>query len=67
VGVISQTIKLWDIAAGVLIAETAGAVVSDNDGNKIFPFEVSGYEGSKFRIVAANSKVHPELIALLQS
>jgi myo-inositol-1(or 4)-monophosphatase len=67
VAVISQTIKLWDIAAGVLIAETAGAIATDHQGKKLFPMDVAAYDGSAFQIIAANSKVHPELLALLQS
>lgn len=59
--------KLWDIAAGVIIAETAGAVVSGWDGKKIFPLDLDKYEAEEFEIIAANKKVHAELLALLKS
>jgi myo-inositol-1(or 4)-monophosphatase len=58
--------RLWDIAAGALIATTAGAVVSDLEGGKIFPVDVDGYEDAEFKIIAANKKVHPEILELLK-
>ena len=63
----NRAIKLWDIAAGILIAEAAGAVVTDNRGKKIFPVDIAAYNGARFEIVAANKKVHAELIKMLQS
>jgi len=59
--------KLWDIAAGALIAETAGAVVSNWQGDKIFPVDLDSYEGQEFQIIIANKKVHTELLGLLKS
>lgn len=59
--------KLWDIAAGILIAETAGAIVTDWQGEKIFPVETERYEGAEFRAVAANKKVHPKIIKMIKS
>ena len=63
---IERDIKLWDFAAGVLIAEAAGAIISDWQGGKIFPFDLDNYEGNKFKILAANKKVHAELLNLLK-
>ncbi len=59
--------KLWDIAAGTLIAETAGAVVSDWQGGKIFGVDLDSYEGQELQVIAANKKVHSELLKLLKS
>jgi len=59
--------KLWDIAAGAFIAETAGAVVSDWQGKKIFPVDLDNYGAEVFKVIAANKKVHAELLALLKS
>jgi fructose-1,6-bisphosphatase/inositol monophosphatase family enzyme len=67
IGVVSQTVKLWDFAAGALIAEAAGAIVTDHQGRKLFPTDVAAYAGSKFQILAANKKTHAELLSLLQS
>jgi len=67
IAVVSQTVKLWDFAAGALIAEAAGAIVTDHQGRKLFPMDVAAYAGSKFQILAANKKTHAELLSLLQS
>jgi myo-inositol-1(or 4)-monophosphatase len=67
IATIANTPKLWDIAAGVLIAEAAGAVVTDWQGGKIFPVDLNSYDGRKFQIITANKKVHPEIVELLNS
>jgi myo-inositol-1(or 4)-monophosphatase len=59
--------KLWDIAAGTLIAEAAGAVITDWQGEKIYPVDLENYETQKFPMIAANEKVHPEIVELLKS
>lgn len=59
--------KLWDIAAGTLIAETAGAIVTDWQGAKIFPVDLESYEGQELRIIASNKKIHAELLSLIES
>lgn len=60
------TPKLWDIAAGVVIAQAAGAVITDWDGGKIFPIDLDAYEGQTFPVVAANGKTHPSLLKTLR-
>ena len=67
VGTIANTPKLWDIAAGAFIAEAAGAKVTDWQGGKIFPVDLDGYEGNTFQVVAANQKVHPQIIEMIKS
>ncbi len=59
--------KLWDIAAGALIAESAGAIVSGWNGEQIFPVNLDSYSGQPFKVVAANKKAHPEIIKLINS
>jgi myo-inositol-1(or 4)-monophosphatase len=59
--------KLWDIAAGALIAQTAGAVMSDWQGGKIFPVDLGSYQGQGFPVISAGRKVHAELLRLLKS
>jgi len=59
--------KLWDISAGAVIAETAGAIVSDWKGGKIFPLDLETYQGREFQTITANKKVHPELLKLIKS
>ncbi len=58
--------KLWDVAAGTLIAENAGAIVGDWQGNKIFPIDLDAYEGTPIRTMAANKKVYQQILELLK-
>jgi fructose-1,6-bisphosphatase/inositol monophosphatase family enzyme len=67
VGTIVTDPKLWDIAAGALIAEVAGAVVTDWQGNKVYPVDLDHYDGQKFPIIVANKKVHPKILELIKS
>ncbi len=57
--------KLWDIAAGALIVEAAGALVTDTKGESIFPIDLDNYNGEEISVMAANKKVHPEIIAMI--
>ncbi len=50
----------WDVAAGSLIAQEAGAVVSDLQGN---PIQLQG----KISVVVANPALHRQMLAVLQS
>jgi myo-inositol-1(or 4)-monophosphatase len=59
--------KLWDIAAGAVIAEAAGAVVSDWEGRKIFPVDLDSYKGEEMRVTAANKKVHAKILEFIKS
>jgi myo-inositol-1(or 4)-monophosphatase len=65
IGTIIRSPKLWDIAAGALLAQTAGAVVTDWIGKKIFPVDLDSYNGGTFQTIAANKKTHPELLKLI--
>jgi myo-inositol-1(or 4)-monophosphatase len=56
------TPKLWDIAAGYVIAEAADAITTDWKGKRLFPIDLDGYEGQPFRVLTANRKAHPKLI-----
>jgi len=67
VATIANTPKLWDIAAGAVIAEAAGAVITDWQGQKIFPVDPDSYEGHEFQVITANTKVHSEIVELLKS
>jgi len=67
VATIVNTPKLWDIAAGAVIGEAAGAVLSNWQGQEIFPIDLNIYQGDTFQTVLANKKVHPQIIELLSS
>jgi myo-inositol-1(or 4)-monophosphatase len=66
VGVVFVRPKIWDIAAGVLIAERAGANLSDWKGNKLFPIDLDKYEGQTFPTLGANKTVYQEMLAILK-
>jgi myo-inositol-1(or 4)-monophosphatase len=53
-----QNLKPWDTAAGALIAQEAGARITDFSNE---PFAVD-----KKEILATNGKIHKEMLALLQ-
>jgi myo-inositol-1(or 4)-monophosphatase len=67
IATIASDPKLWDIAAGTLIAESAGAVITDWRGDKIYPVDLENYENHHFPLIVANKKVHPEILELLNS
>ncbi len=67
VAAISAGPKLWDIAAAAVIAEAAGAVISNWRGEKIFPVDLDSYQGQSIQIIMANKKVYDELLAILKS
>ena len=66
IGTIASSQRLWDIAAGTVIAEAAGAVVSDWQGKKIFPVDMDSYEGRRFQTITANKKTHTQILGLLK-
>lgn len=67
IGAIMSQPKLWDVAAGALIAEAAGAVISDWDGKKIFPIDLKNYNGGQFQLIAAGRQIHTELLQIIKS
>jgi myo-inositol-1(or 4)-monophosphatase len=67
VGMAASNAKLWDIAAGALIVERAGGVITDYNGSELFPVDLDSYDGGTFDIIAANKTVHPELINIFKS
>lgn len=66
IATIANTPKLWDFAAGLVIAEAAGAVLTDWQGERILPIDMEEYEGREFQIVAASEKVHPRIVEMLK-
>ena len=52
-----EAIQLYDVAAGALIAEEAGAVVTD--------FDKQPYSNEKKEILATNGHIHEQMIGLL--
>ncbi len=65
IATIASDPKIWDIAAGTVIAEAAGAIVTDWQGKKIFPLDLESYEAQQFQLLAANKKVHAQIMELI--
>ncbi len=59
--------KLWDIAAGWLIVQEAGATITDLEGRPVFPRDLSKYQGEEMPCLAAPSAIHAELCGLNSS
>ena len=59
--------KLWDIAAGCLLAENAGAVSTDWAGKPLWPFDLETYEGGYIPCVVGNPGVHKDILAMIAS
>jgi len=51
---------LWDIAAGALIAQEAGALVTDMYGEP-------GFLSPPCSILAANPEIHPQILATIRA
>ncbi|MBI4580756.1 MAG: inositol monophosphatase [Planctomycetes bacterium] len=58
--------RLWDMAAGALIVEEAGAVVTDHSGRPYFPLDVSRYQGGSMPFLAAGPDLLRQLLAELR-
>jgi myo-inositol-1(or 4)-monophosphatase len=65
VAAIIEKPKLWDIAAGAFLAESAGAVVTDWQGKSLWPVDMNSYSGESIKTLAANKKVHKKLIEII--
>ena len=66
VATISCTPKLWDITAGAILIETAGGIITDWQGNKVFPIDLDNYQGHTIAVLAANKKTHDEILKMLK-
>ncbi len=55
--------RLWDMAAGALIASEAGAVVVRPDGRAPFPLDLSAYREQEVPVLAAGPSLARQLLA----
>ncbi|MCD4831726.1 MAG: inositol monophosphatase [Anaerohalosphaeraceae bacterium] len=65
IATIARKPKIWDIAAGAFLAQSAGAIVTDWNGKDIFPVDLKNYNKESFEILTANKKTHPKLVEIL--
>lgn len=55
--------RLWDVAAGVVIAAEAGAVVVRPDGRPAFPLDLNAYRDQDVPVLAAGPQMAAQLLA----
>lgn len=60
-----RNLQPWDVAAGSLIAQEAGAIVTDLSGDPL-PWPESGALTAPVAILVANSSVHADVLALFR-
>ncbi len=60
------TPKLWDIGAGAVIAEAAGARVTDWQGHPLWPINLHAYQGQYIPSLVGNPKAPPELLEIIK-
>ncbi len=57
-----ESSKLWDIAAGAFLIESAGGVVTDFDGKSLWPIDMNTYQGGTFQLLAGSPKANAQLV-----
>ncbi len=62
----AQEVKLWDVAAGALLVEEAGGVVTSARGQNIFPIDPNTYQGEDIAFLAGGQPLHGELLKSLR-
>ena len=66
IGMACASPRLWDIAAGTIIIERAGGIVTDIEGNSPFPISLENYNAEKFTILATNKKIHDQTLKIFK-
>jgi myo-inositol-1(or 4)-monophosphatase len=59
--------KLWDLAAGSLLIEEAGGVITDHQGGAVWPVDVAHYAAEDVPILAGTKLMHARLIPDLRA
>jgi myo-inositol-1(or 4)-monophosphatase len=65
VGMLNDTPKLWDVAAGAYICECAGAKVTDFRGKPLWPIDLASYDGRKVPTLAAGPNAYADAVRTL--
>jgi len=58
-------VRLWDIAAGAIIAESAGGVITDFAGKCRFPVDCGTYNAEPFHTFVAAQSIHSQLSPII--
>jgi len=67
IGTFTVSARLWDIAAGVILIQQAGGIVTTLDGKSVFPINMNTYRTERFRLLAANPEIYPELARIFET
>jgi myo-inositol-1(or 4)-monophosphatase len=59
----SDDCRLWDVAAGALIATEGGAAFTSPDGKRQFPMDLSAYKDQDVAFIAAPPKLAARMVA----
>lgn len=65
--VFANKCKLWDLAAGAIIVEEAGGLITDHHGRSYFPMDLAAYRGDPTPFLAACPAMLGPLIEELRS
>jgi len=66
-GTIAMGAKLWDIVPGALLIANAGGILTDLDGNEVFPFDLENYTGGEYNVLAAGKKTHAAFLEIFKT
>jgi 3'(2'), 5'-bisphosphate nucleotidase len=64
IGMVTPSAKLWDIAAGIILIERAGGIVTDVHGKPLLSVDLENYNAEQFPTLATNSKIHDQVLEL---
>ncbi len=66
-GAVTINGKLWDCVAPAAIVLEAGGLITDLQGNSIFPFDLAHYDGAKVPFLAGGKAAHETLLREIEN
>ena len=64
IGMVTPAAKLWYIAAGVILVERAGGIVTDIQGNSLLGLDLAHYNAEQFQTLATNQEIHTQVLGI---
>jgi myo-inositol-1(or 4)-monophosphatase len=61
-----ESAKLWDIAAGAFLIESAGGIVTDFAGKSLWPIDMNTYQGGTYQMLAGSPKALAQLLEVAE-